>query len=54
MVHGMLHLLGYDHEISDVDHDEMATAEQKLLTQLGWQGHGLIAAMGISSSSPCF
>ena len=44
MVHGLLHLLGYDHETSADDHAEMAAAERKLLGRLGWRGHGLIDA----------
>jgi len=44
MVHGVLHLLGYDHETSEEDYNEMAAAERKLLTRLGWKGHGLIDA----------
>lgn len=42
MVHGVLHLLGYDHETGDDDHAEMAAAERKLLKRLGWRGEGLI------------
>ena len=42
MVHGVLHLLGYDHETSNDEHTEMAAAERKLLTRLGWSGVGLI------------
>ena len=42
MVHGVLHLLGYDHEVSDEEHLEMAAAERKLLRKLGWAGSGLI------------
>lgn len=41
MVHGVLHLLGYDHE-SDTDFDEMADAERRLLGRLGWTGQGLV------------
>ena len=44
MVHGVLHLLGYDHEDDTEAHEEMAAAESKLLTRLGWAGSGLIAA----------
>lgn len=44
MIHGFLHLIGYDHETGDDDHAEMAAAEHKLLTRLGWTGEGLIAA----------
>ena len=42
LVHGVLHLLGYDHETSNDEHTEMAAAERKLLTRLGWSGVGLI------------
>ena len=44
MVHGVLHLLGYDHEDDTEAHEEMAAAESKLLTRLGCAGSGLIAA----------
>ena len=49
MVHGVLHLLGYDHEASDDEHDEMAVAERKLLSRLGWKGTGLIDAVSASA-----
>lgn len=53
LVHGVLHLLGYDHETSDEEHDEMAAAERKLLTRLGWKGVGLIdAAAAVPTSNP--
>ena len=42
MVHGMLHLLGYDHELGAEDEAEMAAAEQKLLRKLSWRGDGLV------------
>ena len=44
LVHGLLHLLGYDHESGPEDLAEMAEAEAKLLARLGWQGEGLIHA----------
>ena len=46
MVHGVLHLLGYDHETSEDELREMAEAERKLLTRLGWRGQGLIDFAG--------
>jgi len=46
LVHGLLHLLGYDHEASQEDLREMAAAERTLLDRLGWEGQGLIAAAG--------
>ena len=42
-VHGVLHLLGYDHEVDEAEHAEMASAEQRLLRKVGWRGDGLIA-----------
>lgn len=35
MVHGMLHLLGYDHETSDADAEEMEAAERRALASIG-------------------
>lgn len=46
LVHGLLHLLGYDHETSAEDLEEMAAAERTLLDRLGWEGEGLIAGAG--------
>ncbi|UTO05242.1 rRNA maturation RNase YbeY [Moraxella sp. FZLJ2107] len=34
-VHGILHLLGFDHEISDADADEMESFEIEILAKLG-------------------
>ena len=42
MVHGVLHLLGYDHESGEGEYTEMAEAERKLISRLGWRGQGLI------------
>ncbi|MEN8292483.1 rRNA maturation RNase YbeY [Acinetobacter radioresistens] len=35
LVHGTLHLLGYDHEISDEDAEEMEALEIEILAKLG-------------------
>ncbi|MCX0334937.1 rRNA maturation RNase YbeY [Acinetobacter radioresistens] len=35
LVHGILHLLGYDHEISDEDAEEMEALEIEILAKLG-------------------
>jgi probable rRNA maturation factor len=35
VVHGMLHLLGYDHEMGDADAEEMEEIERKALAWLG-------------------
>ncbi|PWA97569.1 haloacid dehalogenase-like hydrolase family protein [Artemisia annua] len=42
MVHGLLHLLGFDHELSDEAEAEMEEEEERLLKSLGWKGKGLI------------
>ncbi|XVF35392.1 hypothetical protein REPUB_Repub18cG0141800 [Reevesia pubescens] len=42
MVHGLLHLLGFDHEISEDAEEEMEEEEVFLLKSLGWKGKGLI------------
>ncbi|XP_007012194.2 PREDICTED: uncharacterized protein LOC18588008 isoform X2 [Theobroma cacao] len=42
MVHGLLHLLGFDHEISEDAEQEMEKEEEFLLKSLGWKGKGLI------------
>ncbi|XP_072958885.1 endoribonuclease YBEY, chloroplastic-like isoform X4 [Typha angustifolia] len=42
MVHGLLHLLGFDHEISKEAEAEMEKEEEHILRSLGWTGKGLI------------
>ncbi|KAK9072068.1 hypothetical protein SSX86_008500 [Deinandra increscens subsp. villosa] len=42
MVHGLLHLMGFDHELSDEAESEMEDEEERLLKSLGWKGKGLI------------
>ena len=51
MLHGLLHLLGYDHETSHEDLKEMSQAEVRLLDRLGWQGSGLISSVGFDPSA---
>lgn len=41
-VHGLLHLLGFDHEISEEAEAEMEKEEEHLLKSLRWKGKGLI------------
>ncbi|KAG6409581.1 hypothetical protein SASPL_127621 [Salvia splendens] len=41
-VHGLLHLLGFDHELSDEAEKEMENEEELMLKGLGWKGKGLI------------
>lgn len=47
LVHGFLHLLGYDH-IEPDDAVEMAAAEARLLAMLGGTPGGLIARAGVA------
>ncbi|XP_074286961.1 endoribonuclease YBEY, chloroplastic isoform X2 [Silene latifolia] len=42
LVHGLLHLLGFDHELSVEAEEEMEKEEETLLKNLGWKGKGLI------------
>ncbi|CAN6456817.1 unnamed protein product [Victoria cruziana] len=42
LVHGLLHLLGFDHEVSDEAEAEMEKEEEVVLKSLGWKGKGLI------------
>ncbi|KAK6140898.1 hypothetical protein DH2020_025360 [Rehmannia glutinosa] len=42
VVHGLLHLLGFDHELSDEAEKEMENEEELILRGLGWKGKGLI------------
>jgi probable rRNA maturation factor len=37
LVHGILHLLGYDHEDNSSAAAEMQTKEEEILTHLGWK-----------------
>ncbi|KAF8670490.1 hypothetical protein HU200_050506 [Digitaria exilis] len=41
-VHGLLHLLGFDHEISEEAEEEMEKEEEHILNTLEWKGKGLI------------
>ncbi|KAF3777461.1 Endoribonuclease, partial [Nymphaea thermarum] len=38
LVHGLLHLLGFDHEVSDEAEAEMEKEEEVVLKSLGWKG----------------
>ncbi|CAA6673172.1 unnamed protein product [Spirodela intermedia] len=54
VVHGLLHLLGFDHEISDEAEKEMEKEEELILKNLGWRGKGLIksASDGLTDEFP--
>jgi probable rRNA maturation factor len=42
LVHGILHLLGYDHEGVPEDAARMERKEQEVLVRLGFEGAGLV------------
>lgn len=44
-VHGLLHLLGFDHELSEDAEEEMEKEEELILKSLGWKGKGLIKSV---------
>jgi probable rRNA maturation factor len=44
LVHGILHLLGYDHEGLPEEAVRMESKEQEVLIRLGFEGAGLIGA----------
>jgi hypothetical protein len=44
LVHGLLHLAGFDHEQGQQQLQDMAQHEASLLSELGWEGSGLISA----------
>ncbi|GMH12411.1 hypothetical protein Nepgr_014252 [Nepenthes gracilis] len=48
LVHGLLHLLGFDHEISEEAEAEMEKEEEHLLKNLGWKGKGLINGASVA------
>lgn len=54
VVHGLLHLMGFDHELSDEAEAEMEKEEELLLKNLGWKGKGLIQSAydGEANGSP--
>ncbi|XP_047076730.1 endoribonuclease YBEY, chloroplastic-like [Lolium rigidum] len=41
-VHGLLHLLGFDHELGKEAEEEMEKEEEQILNNLEWKGKGLI------------
>jgi hypothetical protein len=51
LVHGLLHLAGFDHEQGKQQMLDMANHESAVLQQLGWEGTGLITAAGASNGS---
>ena len=46
-VHGLLHVLDYDHELGPSASQEMEEEENRILNSLGWKGKGLIYAATI-------
>lgn len=52
LAHGLLHLLGYDHETGSDDAAVMRAQEQRLLDQLGLPGASLIARADAAGGHP--
>lgn len=52
LLHGVLHLLGQDHELGAAEADAMGAAEQAVMAALGWRGSGLIEAAGGGADGP--
>ena len=50
LLHGLLHLLGWDHELGPLEADSMAAAERQLLAELGWQGDGLVGSASAAAA----
>ncbi|MQM18586.1 hypothetical protein Taro_051581 [Colocasia esculenta] len=53
LVHGLLHLLGFDHEVSDEAEKEMEREEELVLRSLGWRGKGLISSSNDRARDEC-
>ena len=49
LVHGLLHLLGYDHELDEESHKAMTEREAEIMLRLGWEGKGLIERAFVES-----
>jgi probable rRNA maturation factor len=46
LVHGLLHLLGFDHEHDPAEAEVMRAEERRVLDHLGLDGHGLVERAG--------
>ncbi|DBA90100.1 TPA: hypothetical protein ACH3X1_003418 [Trebouxia sp. C0004] len=44
LLHGLLHLLGHDHELGDTEAESMAQQEHDIMQKLSWKGIGLISS----------
>ena len=47
-VHGLLHVLDYDHELGPEASQEMEEEEGRISSKLGWKGKGLINATAVA------
>lgn len=52
LVHGTLHLLGFDHEVGPEAAEVMAQRECQLMAELGWTGKGLVEMEGLEETPP--
>ena len=44
LLHGLLHLVGHDHELGPDEEDNMAQQEQQIMQNLGWKVSCLTAS----------
>lgn len=51
LLHGVLHLFGYDHELGEEAYNEMQDAEATVMNRLGWKGSGLMDMVGTGNRS---
>jgi len=53
LVHGLLHVMGYDHEdVSDEEAAAMAAEEERVLLRMGWGGVGLVTSAHTQTAPP--
>jgi rRNA maturation RNase YbeY len=53
LLHGILHLLGFDHEIDEARYETFRQLEQKMMRILGWRGNGLILDHQVQLGNEC-
>ena len=51
LLHGFLHLLGFDHEAGQAAEEEMQQQEVALMQEVGWEGKGLVEMAAFSSEA---
>lgn len=51
LVHGVLHLAGFDHEEGGDQAATMAAEEAAIMSEMGWKGEGLISAAATAAAA---